>query len=207
MRRRENSLMRFGGRSLATVIALALVLCCGIGGTLAYLFDKSEPVTNTFTYGDIEIQLNETDPEGNDKPDDNTYSMDLANTTNGIFKDPTVKVMADSEKCWLFVKVKESAGFDDFLAYTVPTGNDGWKLYKEVSDEESIYYRVAQKANIDQDFSVLENDRVYLKSGVTQEMLDAMQEEDFPKLTIYAYAVQYDNIDDADEAWEKCPKN
>jgi len=53
---------------------------------------------------------------------------------------------------------------------------------------------------------VLENDRVYLKSEITQEMLDAIQEEDFPKLTIYAYAVQYDNIDDADEAWEKCSK-
>ena len=207
MRKREDGLMRFGGKSLATVIALALILCCTIGGTLAYLFDKSEPVTNTFTYGDIEIQLNETDPESNNKPEDNTYSMDISNIDNGIVKDPTAVVLADSEKCWLFVKVKESDNFDRFLTYTVPTGEGGWKLYKEVSASESIYYRVVPNANIDQSFGVLENDRVYLKTDVTQKMLDAMELEQFPTLTINAYAVQYDNISDVDEAWVKCPEN
>lgn len=204
---RDKSLVRFGGKSLAVVIAMSLILCCTIGGTIAYLFDKSDPVTNTFTYGDIEIQLNETDPENNDKPDDNTYSMDLNNADNGIAKDPTVRVAADSEKCWLFIKIKESSNFDDYLTYTVPIGGDGWNLYEKVSSSESIYYRVVPTSNIDQDFSVLENDRVYLKSGVTQDQLDKMKVDQYPTLTIFAYAVQCANIDTAEDAWAKCPKN
>lgn len=205
MRNSSKSLLRLGTKSLTLIMALALIMCGTIGGTVAWLFDKSDPVINTFTYGDIEIQLNETDPEGNDDPTDNTYSMDI-NNTGGIFKDPKVTVSADSEKCWLFVKVKESFNFGDYMAYTVPSGEDGWKLYAKVSDSERVYYRIVERANINQVFSVLENDRVYLKSGITQDQLDAMIEEDFPTLTIYAYAVQYSQITNVDEAWAKVTK-
>ena len=44
-----------------SVAALALVLCCAVGGTLAWLTDKTEPVKNTFTIGDINIDLSESE--------------------------------------------------------------------------------------------------------------------------------------------------
>ena len=44
-----------------SVVALVLVLCCAVGGTLAWLTDTTDPVTNTFTVGDIDIDLTESD--------------------------------------------------------------------------------------------------------------------------------------------------
>ena len=41
--------------------AIALVLCCAVGGTLAWLSAKTDPINNTFTVGDISIQLAELD--------------------------------------------------------------------------------------------------------------------------------------------------
>ena len=42
------------------VVAAALALCCAIGGTLAWLTDKTDPVVNTFTVGNVDITLAET---------------------------------------------------------------------------------------------------------------------------------------------------
>ena len=45
---------------VATVIAAALVASVGIGSTLAYLHDATEEATvNTFTIGDVKIDLDE----------------------------------------------------------------------------------------------------------------------------------------------------
>ena len=45
---------------LASVVAVALVACCVIGGTLAWLTDKTDSKVNTFTVGDVNIDLTET---------------------------------------------------------------------------------------------------------------------------------------------------
>ena len=79
------------------IVALSVILCCAIGGTLAYLWDKTTTVTNTFTYGDINITLAETTSE---------YKMIPGKT---IAKDPYITVDSDSEACYLFLKVEESA--------------------------------------------------------------------------------------------------
>ena len=47
-------------KAFAAVLALVLVLGCALGGTVAWLVAKSDPVVNTFTYGDININLEET---------------------------------------------------------------------------------------------------------------------------------------------------
>ena len=50
--------INFGSKKvLLMVISLGLVICSVIGGTLAWLITKTEPVINTFTYGDINITL------------------------------------------------------------------------------------------------------------------------------------------------------
>ena len=81
---------------LIPIVAIALVLCCVVGGSLAWLVDQTDPVKNTFTVGDINIDLTETTTD---------YKMVPGNT---IAKDPTVTVKADSEASWLFVKVTAS---------------------------------------------------------------------------------------------------
>ena len=46
-----------------SLLALVLVVGCAVGGTIAWLTAKTDPVVNTFTYGKINIALTETKPE------------------------------------------------------------------------------------------------------------------------------------------------
>ena len=43
------------------VTSLVLVVAMAVGGTLAYLTSETQEVKNTFTIGEIEITLDETD--------------------------------------------------------------------------------------------------------------------------------------------------
>ena len=95
-----------------SLAVLALVACMAAGATLAWLTAKTSSVTNTFTYGDINIELKETTGE--------SYKMVPGNK---ITKDPKVTVKANSEACWLFVKVEKSGNFDKFMTYGIA---DGW---------------------------------------------------------------------------------
>ena len=48
-----------GSRTLVALLAVVLVIDCVAGGTVAWLIDKTGPVVNTFTFGDINIELDE----------------------------------------------------------------------------------------------------------------------------------------------------
>ncbi len=172
-------------RIAIAVTAIALVLCFAIGGTLAWLVDKTDPVVNTFTYGDINIGLDETTTE---------YKM-LPGTN--IDKDPKVTVKANSEACWLFVKIEESTNkkFSDFMTYEVA---DGWTA---LDGSAGVYYREVAAATNDVVFAVLKGNQVTVKNDVTKQALNALTTETYPKLTFTAYAVQKDGFNNAADAW------
>ena len=46
-----------GMKTFVAMLALGLVIGCAGGGTVAWLTAQTEPVVNTFTYGDINIEL------------------------------------------------------------------------------------------------------------------------------------------------------
>lgn len=172
-------------KKVLSIVAVVLVLCCAIGGTLAWLTDKTAFVKNTFTVGDINIELTETTTN---------YKMVPGNT---ISKDPKVTVKANSEACWLFVKVEKSANFDSFMTYDMA---DGWT---ELPSVTGVYYREVAATTAATDFSVLKGDSVSVKDTVTKADLNALTQNTFPTLTFTAYAVQKDNVADAATAWSK----
>ena len=193
--------VKLGGKKLAVMLAsLALVLCTVIGGTLAWLVTETDPVVNTFTYGDINITLHETDTnkDGDNNPNTNTYPMVPGHT---ITKDPKVTFKANSEDAWLFVKLEKANDFDKFMTYEIA---DGWKKLDNV---DGVYYREVSKAAQDAEFTVIKDDTVSVKGEVTKEMLNALDANgasNYPKLTVTAYAVQRDNnIATAADAWAK----
>lgn len=171
-------------KALALVLALTLLVAGVVGGTLAWLTDQTAEVKNTFTVGDINISLTETTTD---------YKMVPGNT---IAKDPTVTVKANSEACWLFVKVTESENLDAFITYAIA---EGWTALPGV---DGVYYREVPASAADQTFSVLKGDAVTVNNTVTKAMLTA---KDFanPTLTFKAYAVQKDNVASASDAWAK----
>lgn len=172
-------------KKVLSIVAVVLVLCCAIGGTLAWLTDKTNPVVNTFTVGDINIELKETTTN---------YKMVPGNT---ITKDPKVTVKANSEACWLFVKVEKSSNFDSFMTYEMA---NGWTALPDVT---GVYYREVAATTAATEFSVLKDNSVLVKDSVTKTMLNGLGETTFPTLTFTAYAVQKDNVATATDAWAK----
>jgi len=195
-------------KAIVAVVAIVLVLCCAMGGTLAWLVDSTTEVKNTFTYGDINISLWEHELN----EDGLTLSTDVFTGEeqtgfkmipgNKIEKDPTVTVKANSEACWLFVKIVESDNFDDFMTYGVASGWTQLTVDAEGNAiTDLIYYREVAATTADTDFAVLANDSVSVKDTVKKDMLkDGVFVA--PTLSFTAYAVQRDtNITTAAQAW------
>ncbi len=174
-------------KTLALVLALTLLVAGVVGGTLAWLTDRTAEVKNTFTVGDINIDLTETTAD---------YKMVPGNT---LAKDPTVTVQANSEACWLFVQVTESENLDTFITYAIA---EGWTALPGV---DGVYYREVPASAADQTFSVLAGDAVTVKNDVTKTLLETAK-TNAPTLTFKAYAIQRDHFATADAAWAEVSK-
>lgn len=174
------------------MLSAALIVCATVAGTLAWLTDTTDHVVNTFTVGDINITLTESE------------KLDLKMVPGQpIEKDPKVTVKAGSEACWLFVKVEKSGNFDDFMTFEMA---DGWIA---LSGYAGVYYRNVDATNADTGFDVLKDKKVMVLETVTKTKLEGVKNadgtpnENAPTLTFTAYAVQKDGIADAATAWGK----
>ena len=176
-------------KSLALLLAIAIVVVGVVAGTVAWLTDKTPSVTNTFTTSDINIELKETK---------NNFQMIPG---WNIEKDPKVTVKAGSEACYLFVKLEKSTNFDTFMTYEMA---DGWTALPEAP---GVYYRKVAAATTDTTFEVLKGNQVTVKGTVTKEQMNALTAADtYPTLTVTAYASQQfkNNTQEftAAEAWD-----
>lgn len=184
---------------ITLILAVSMLLTGVLGGTIAWLVDKTEPVVNTFTYGDINIDLDETPtPDDDDNPDTNEYEMIPGEE---ITKDPKVTVNTDSKASWLFVKLVKSDNFDDFMEYEIA---DGW--FPLTDDQGNIvtgvYFREqTEVTGEDVVIEVIKDNKVRVKETVTKEMLNALDPEGadatYPTLTVTAYAVQRSGFEPA----------
>lgn len=175
-----------------SLLALVLVAGCAVGGTIAWLTATTEPVVNTFTYGKIKIDLAET-----------TGTEYKIIPGVNISKDPKVTVKADSEACWLFVKVAEEGTFvAKKVTYSIA---DGWKVL-DATNHPGVYYREVDAVTADTDFYVLAGDTTYpngvvtVSENLTKKDIKGLTETR-PQLIFTAYAVQKDGINTAAEAW------
>ena len=186
---------------VAALLAIVLLIGCGIGGTIAYLMTKTDPVVNTFTTGDVEITLKES-PIVYADDGKVSYSEPASNVSNAYKlipgtaykKDPVVAVTKGSEDCYLFVKIEEDEVNETYLTYELKL--DGWT---KVDGEENVWYREVKKtADTDgRTFNLLKDDKITINTDVTKSN---MTEAAGAKLTFTAYAVQSANLSVA-EAW------
>lgn len=179
----------------ALIAAIVLVIGCTAGGTVAWLVSKPAAITNVFTVGNINATLTETKKEFKIVP-----GVEIA-------KDPVATVEANSENCYLFVKLTEK----NWPAFTEADNTtrkveyeiaQGWT---ELKSENGVYYREVTKQDTDQAFHVLQNDKVTVSNTLTKENADAITGD--PKLTVAVYAVQKEGMDSAAKAWETAKAN
>ena len=185
--RKTRSAMR---RMLFTLALVLVVAVASVGGTIAWLKVSTTPVVNTFTVGDINITLTESE------------NLDLKMVPGKtINKDPKVTVEANSEACWLFVKVEE-ANWPSVTESNTTTRKvkydiaDGWQL---VPGQTNVYYREVGATTADTDFAVLKDNKVTVSQNLTKAEANAIIAS--PTLTFTAYAVQKDGITDVTTAW------
>ena len=192
-------------KSLLLVLALVLVVSTVVGTTLAWLTATSGDVTNTFTVGDIEIELKEHELKNgvldtSSKVDKNTYTIVPGGSQD---KDPFVTVKSGSEKCYVYVKVENNMviGTDTVVTTNINTtdwvavetsGNATLYRYKEVVDATSadVTKTVFTKVNYDGE-------------KITSDNIDSLKNLTI-KLTAYAH--QSENTtqtvaDTAAKAW------
>ena len=190
------------------IIVVSILSVCSflVGTSVAWLSSTTDTVINTFTYGDINIKIEETDTGDNDNNEfTNTYKMLPGNK---ITKDPKITVLANSEDSYLFVEIKESENFKNFMKYELV---EGWTL---VEGTENVYVREVNFSEQDQEFYVLKDNTVTVLESVTKAMLNDLDKDgqtNYPTLSFTAYAVQRDSkieaIDTAKEAWSIVSSN
>ena len=178
-------------------VAIALLLLCAVGGTLAWLTAQTTEVENTFTASDIGVGLSETTGT--------SYKMIPGWE---ITKDPQAWIESGSEDAYLFVKVEKSENFETFMEYAIDTTD--WKL---VSGQSDVYYREVTGTDITNEtkYPILLNNKITVKGeGVTTEMMNELTDATKPTLTFTAYAHQlYQNNTtkfDAATAWANLNK-
>ena len=190
-------------KKLVTVVSAmfcAVVLVAGsIAGTIAYLTSTAQ-VTNTFTVGNVAITMDEavvnTDGKAVNASTNRTRETQSYKLIPGkeYDKDPTIHVDANSEACWLFVKVENNLSTVETSSGSGKTIHEqllanGWTLL-----EGNIYWHAVVDAG--------ENVKTFTTFTVNQNAnattLDAVNGN---TIVVTAYAIQSNGLDTANAAW------
>ena len=194
--------MKKAKKIVALVLCAALLMAGTVAATLAYLSYTTAPVVNTFTVGQVVIDLDEAkvdvygDKDGQTRVKANTYKLIPGHSYT---KDPVVHVQSGSEVCWLFVKVEdEIATIQDATTVVDQMAANDWTL---VAGQTNVYAYAekvdARKAAVDvpvfESFKIKGDANVADYNGKT--------------ITVTAYAVQADTFATAADAWAAAPSN
>lgn len=178
---------------VALLLCAVLLVVCSVAGTLAYLQAKSE-VVNTFTFGEVKIELDETDVDLNGTKDGevrvkaNEYKLIPGHT---YIKDPVIHVDENSENCFLYVKViNPIAGIEAEKKIETQLADNGWTLVDGSTD--TYYYKEVCGAGY--------NIPTFTQFTVRGDVQDLSTYEDV-QVIVTAYAVQVDGFADANAAW------
>ena len=189
-------------KAFAMILAIVALVSITVGGTIAWLMDQTPTVKNTFTVGDVVINLKESPLMA-----DGTYDAPAEGTQNAYQlipgqeykKDPKVTVEAVSEKCYLFVKFEENGNAANYIDYTSTlTTKNGW-TQGTGAIPTNVWYRVVEDTDADQSWNLLDGNKITIDAtAVTKGTMDAAKAAE---LVYTAYAVQFANVDDAAAAW------
>lgn len=216
--------MRTKTKALVLSLCAVLLVVTTAFVTMAFLTSQ-DSVQNTFTVGEVAISLDELDVDNDRNTEDNkTYTVgeekivrDKANKyhllpSETYVKDPTVHVAADSEDCFVYVKVTNGiAGAE------AQTDTYNGVEYKSISDQikdlgwtqlvvnnvavDGVYYKMVMKEDTNRDLVVFNEFKI--KDEITNANLAGyVTKDDATKIIeVVAYAVQCAGFDDAADAW------
>lgn len=185
---------------LLAAISVMLVAAVTTGLMLAY-FTDTETATNTFTIGNVDIKLSEPNWSEND-----------AKLVPGrvIPKDPTVTVMARSEKCYvrMLVTINKSAEWDALGPIDMNEAfniNANWDYVDNVEDAdkntrtyEFRYLKAVETSATDDTILPALFTEVTVPTDLSGAEIKTL--EGF-EIVVVANAIQAETFDNADLAW------
>lgn len=191
--------MKKAKKALAMLLCAALLVGGTIAGTVAYLTAKTDPVTNTFTAGNVAITLDEAEivngVETGDRTDEgNSYHLIPGETYK---KDPTVHVAANSENSWIFVKVENGLKNYEAATNTIEAQilAKDWKVL-DATNHPGVYYKEYVKQDSIKDLVVFESFTI----NSNQVLGATWSNVEKANITVTAYAVQSNGVT-LDVAW------
>lgn len=208
--------MKTKKKALLTVLCAAALVFGSVFGTYAYLTDQGT-VTNTFTVGNVDIDLY----EHNYVVASNSLGTTEVNAVENykfvpgkdLPKDPTVRVNAPSEACYLFVKVDEvNWPTNDKIGYAIDTNNWTQLQDKDGKNVKGVYYHEQSELASGvtaATYPVLKGDKITVSNTLTNAELKAMvptQTNEQIKLVFTAYAIQQEGFSTPAAAWEEVSK-
>lgn len=203
---------------LTAIMSLSLVAVVGIGGTLAYLSDKTELVTNTFEVGsgyvgqgivldESEVQFNKTERTETVNTQNRKQGNEYPDLLPGDerTKDPTVWMSVGSVESYVFINIEgadilaeDGVTINDFndggewVKVDNRRGIDGIYRYKEIVDVRTVEGKnKGDLVAVNQLFS-----KVTFSGDTTNEEFAEIQKNGLTDLVIQAAAVQAANIDE-----------
>lgn len=195
--------MKKAKKVTALLLCAVLLVVGSVTGTMAYLTSQGT-VTNTFTVGNVAITLDEADvkPDGtyktdvNARVDANEYHLLPGHT---YIKDPVIHVDANSEDCWVFVKVENGlkAFEDSSVKIASQIAANSWNVLDE-SLHPGVYYKTYTKGQADKDLEVFASFKL---ADNAEDVSGWSSINSSTTITVTAYAVQEDGVADAATAW------
>ena len=192
-------------RILLTAVAALLLVAMTVGGTLAWLIDTTDPVTNTFTTAGIDIDLYETKLSNGTEVDPFTTGWSAQLIPGKEYaKNPVVVVDDETTdvEIYLFVKFEEVGNVANYIDYTSNlTTTNGWtQLSTETANGTitSIWYRTVAADAANSSWELLDDNKVTIKN-IDKDMTD----DTGMSLQYTAYAIQTAGFDgDVEAAWD-----
>jgi len=221
--------MKNNRKALLLLLCAVLMVSASVFGTLAYLTD-TEAVTNTFSVGQVGLKLDEAkvnkagDPvnaagevvkvENAPRVTENEYHLLPGHTYT---KDPTIHVDANSEDCYLFVKVdngiKAIETTDSTKTIAAQMADLGWNPI----ETNSNIYVYAKDAGTDNKTVVSKNAKIVVFNNFTidgDKVVNVQEGKTLPagkidianyasasnttaKVIVTAYAVQKDGFENS----------
>ncbi len=183
---------------LVIVLAVALLAMTIVAGTLAYLMMATDPITNTFTLGNVNITLKET--MGSEV---STGVRNFGTILPGkqVAKDPVITVEAGSETCWVFVKVVQTAAAQKYVDCTLDAS---WVLVASKDEGRTAVYGRETAVSAGTPLKVLksEGDGDY-ENGYVTFKTDFDKTEGEVNIIFTAYAIQQFNFADKNAAYDQ----
>lgn len=190
-------------KALLMSLCAVLLVAASVLGTMAYLTD-SKDVKNTFTVGNVAITMDETDVDDStpnkERDQANSYKLLPGHTYT---KDPIIHVDANSEDCYLFVKVDNQIAAIEANGNTTVAAQMATKGWKAVEGKDGIYVYVGTTAApvaVKANDNVTVFEQLVIAGTVNGDTLKAYENK---TITVTAYAVQKDGFEGkaAEEIW------